>query len=93
MPPIAAGAGQPRDDPIINTRPRLPANLGRSTTHARSCGIVPDPDGITTAGHDNKTARTLAKGEAINAPALRAMFKYIIANNRAGGWRKLKRER
>jgi hypothetical protein len=54
--------------------------------------IVPDPDGIITAGHDNKTARTVAvrRGETINAPALTAMFKHIIANNRAGGWRKLK---
>jgi hypothetical protein len=56
--------------------------------------IVPDPEGIITAGHDNKTARTVAvrKGETINACALSAMFKQIIANNRAGGWRKLKRE-
>ncbi len=30
--------------------------------------------------------------ETINAPALKAIFKHIIANNRAGGWRKLKRE-
>jgi hypothetical protein len=54
--------------------------------------IVPDPEGIITAGHDNKTARTVAvrKGERINAPALSAMFRQIIANNRAGGWRKLK---
>jgi hypothetical protein len=54
--------------------------------------IVPDPEGIITAGHDNKTARTVAvrQGEAINAPALAAMFRQIIANNRAGGWRKLK---
>ena len=58
-------------------------------------GIVPDPDGIITAGHDNKTARTVAvrQGEAINVPALSAMFRQIIANNRAGGWRKLKPER
>jgi hypothetical protein len=55
--------------------------------------IVPDPEGIITAGHDNKTARTVAvrQGETINAPALTTMFKRIIANNRAGGWRKLKR--
>jgi hypothetical protein len=55
--------------------------------------IVPDPEGIITAGHDNKTARTVAfrEGETINARALTAMFKQIIANNRAGGWRKLKR--
>jgi hypothetical protein len=57
--------------------------------------IVPDPEGIITAGHDNTTARTVAfrRGEPINAPALTAMFKHIIANNRAGGWRKLKRAR
>ncbi len=56
--------------------------------------MVPDPEGIITAGHDNKTARTVAvrRGEPINAPALMAMFKQIIANNRAGGWRTLKRE-
>jgi hypothetical protein len=56
-------------------------------------GIVPDPHGIITAGHENKTARTVAvrQGETINGPALAAMFKQIVANNRAGGWRKLKR--
>ena len=56
--------------------------------------LVPDPQGIITAGHENTTARTVAvrEGETINAPALSAMFKQIIANNRAGGWRKLKRE-
>jgi hypothetical protein len=54
--------------------------------------IVPDPEGIITSGHSNKSARTVAvrQGETINARALRAMFKQIIANNRAGGWRKLK---
>jgi len=54
--------------------------------------IVPDPQGIITGGHGNKTARTVAirQGEKINVPALSAMFKQIIANNRAGGWRKLK---
>jgi hypothetical protein len=31
------------------------------------------------------------QGETINAPALTAMLEHIIANNRAGGWRKLKR--
>jgi hypothetical protein len=54
--------------------------------------IVPDPERIITGGHDNKTARTVAihQNEAINEPALAAMFGQIIANNRAGGWRKLK---
>jgi hypothetical protein len=56
--------------------------------------IVPDPDRIITAGHGNTTARTVAvrEGETVNARALSAMFKHIIANNRAGGWRKLKRQ-
>ena len=56
--------------------------------------IVPDPDGIITGGHDNKTARTVAiyEGETLNATALGRMFEQIIANNRAGGWRRLKRE-
>jgi hypothetical protein len=54
--------------------------------------IVPDPEGIITAGHDNKTARTVAirHDETINERALLTMFRQIIANNRAGGWRRLK---
>jgi hypothetical protein len=57
--------------------------------------IVPDPEGIITGGHDNQTARQISihEGEEINAKALREMFRQIIANNRAGGWRKLKAER
>jgi hypothetical protein len=55
--------------------------------------IVPDPEGIITDGHENTTARQISirEGETVNAPALRAMLGQIIANNRAGGWRKLKR--
>jgi hypothetical protein len=54
--------------------------------------IVPDPEGIITGGHDNKTARTVAvrQNETINRRALTVMFEQIIANNRAGGWRKVK---
>jgi len=56
--------------------------------------IVPDPHGIITGGHDNQTARTVAirEGERVPAKPLKAMFEQIIANNRAGGWRKLKEE-
>ena len=55
--------------------------------------IVPDPEGIITGGHNNNSARTVAirQGETLNARALKVMFGEIIANNRAGGWRKLKR--
>jgi hypothetical protein len=57
--------------------------------------IVPDPEGIITGGHNNTTARTVAirRDEPINGPALTAMFEQVIANNRAGGWRKIKRNR
>src|ERR1700751_6105996 len=36
-------------------------------------GIVPDPEGIITGGHGNRTARTVAvrQGETINTPALK----------------------
>ena len=55
-------------------------------------GIVPDPEGIITAGHDNQTARTVGvrQGETVNRSALLAMFRQIVADNRAGGWRRLK---
>ncbi|MGW5438346.1 DUF1801 domain-containing protein [Nocardia asteroides] len=57
--------------------------------------IVPDPEHIITGGHDNKTARTVAvhEGEVLNERALGAMLKQIIADNRAGGWRAIKKER
>ena len=57
-------------------------------------GIVPDPDGIITGGYRNTTARTVAvhQGETLNAPALAAMLRQIVADNRAGGWRRITRE-
>jgi hypothetical protein len=57
--------------------------------------MVPDPDEIITAGHTNTTARTVSfrEGDPIRAEPLVTMFKAIIANNRAGGWRRLKAQR
>ena len=54
--------------------------------------IAPDPAGIITAGHDNKTGRQIAiyRDDTINERALLELFRTIIANNRAGGWRKLR---
>jgi hypothetical protein len=54
--------------------------------------IVPDPDHIITGGHENTTARTIAfrRGEPIPRRPLSTMVAQIAANNRAGGWRKLK---
>ncbi|WP_280361213.1 DUF1801 domain-containing protein [Nocardia wallacei] len=55
-------------------------------------GIVPDPENIITGGHDNKTARMISiyRDDEIDTTALVAMFRHIIADNRAGGWRKIK---
>ena len=58
-------------------------------------GIVPDPDGVITAGHENKTARMISfhEGESIRTKPIKAIIEQIAANNRAGGWRKLKQQR
>ena len=52
---------------------------------------VADPHGIINQGHGNATARAVQiyRGDAINRPALLAMFRAVIANNRAGGWRRI----
>jgi hypothetical protein len=57
-------------------------------------GLAPDSEGIITGGHGNETGRMIAikQGEPINQRALIAIFRAIIADNRAGGWRKLKRD-
>ena len=92
------------DETIKRTRPAVLRAAGQRLRAARHEGprqrvplrrrIDPDPEGIITGGHDNETGRTVAvdEDEPLNAPALTAMFQQIIANNRAGGWRKLQRE-
>ena len=54
-------------------------------------GIVPDPHGLITAGHENKTARTIGFREGDDVPEdhLLEFFRLLVADNRAGGWRKL----
>ena len=55
-------------------------------------GLAPDPHGIITAGHGNSTARTVAvrHGEQVPAEALLEMLRAVVADNRAGGWRRIK---
>lgn len=57
--------------------------------------IAPDPEGIINQGQGNLTARAIQvhKGETINERALLGLFKAVIANNRSGGWRKLRTSR
>lgn len=54
--------------------------------------IAPDPKGIINQGHGNLTARSIQvyEKDTLNEQALLALFKAVIANNRAGGWRKVK---
>ena len=53
--------------------------------------IAPDPAGLINQGHSNATARAiqLFEGDELNEPALVELFRAVIANNRAGGWRKV----
>lgn len=53
--------------------------------------IAPDPDGIINQGQGNSAARAIQvyQGEPIKKRALLNLFKAVIANNRAGGWRRL----
>jgi len=52
---------------------------------------VPDPHGIINQGHGNATAKAIQiyLDDPIDEQAMLAMFRAVIANNRAGGWRKL----
>ena len=54
--------------------------------------IAPDPAGIINQGHGNATARAIQirQGEAVNERALLDLVRAVIANNRAGGWRRLR---
>jgi hypothetical protein len=57
-------------------------------------GLTPDPEGVIDGGRGNKSGRfiTIRQGQEINAAAMTAIFRHIIATNRAGGWQKVGRE-
>ena len=52
---------------------------------------VADPRGVINQGQGNATARALQiyRGNPIDQPALLEIFQAVIANNRAGGWRRI----
>lgn len=52
-----------------------------------------DPQRLINQGHNNATARAIQiyEGDPIDRPALTDLIRAIVANNRAGGWRKLRR--
>jgi hypothetical protein len=53
---------------------------------------VADPHGVINQGHGNATARALQvhRGDPIDRPAVLEIFRAVIANNRAGGWRRIR---
>ena len=55
---------------------------------------VPDPHGIINQGHGNATARAIQiyQGDSVNDLATVELLRAIVANNRAGGWRRLTRQ-
>ena len=54
--------------------------------------IAPDPHGLINQGHGNSTARgiQIRPGDELDEAALVELFRAVIANNRAGGWRRLR---
>ena len=54
---------------------------------------VPDPEGVINQGHGNATAKAVQiyRADEINRSAMVNLFKAVIANNRAGGWRRISR--
>ena len=79
----------PRVDEYIDALPDWQQAVRR---RLRELIHAADPELMESGGQGNKTARMIAfyRGDTINEPALTAMLEQIVANNRAGGWRKLR---
>jgi hypothetical protein len=56
--------------------------------------IAPDPHGLINQGPGNATARGIqvCPCDELDEAALVELFRAVIANNRAGGWRKVQSE-
>ena len=55
--------------------------------------IAPDPHKIINQGQGNQTARSIQiyQNDRINEEAFKDLVRAVANNNRAGGWRKLKK--
>jgi hypothetical protein len=55
--------------------------------------IAPDPHGLINQGKNNITARSIQikEKDRINSKAFIQLIKAVVKNNKAGGWRKLKK--
>jgi len=56
--------------------------------------IAPDPDGLINQGQGNATARSIQfrEGEVVRRAPLADLLRAVVANNRAGGWRRITRQ-
>ena len=54
--------------------------------------IAPDPHGLINQGQGNTTARgiQIRRDDELDEAALVELFRAVIANNRAGGWRRVR---
>ena len=57
--------------------------------------IAPDPHRIVNQGQGNATARAIQvyEHDDLDYSALLQLFRAVIANNRAGGWRRVKQQK
>jgi hypothetical protein len=53
--------------------------------------IAPDPHHVVNQGEGNKTARAvqIRPGDGLDEAAFKDLIAAVVANNRAGGWRRL----
>jgi len=56
--------------------------------------IAPDPKGVINQGQQNATARAIQvyQKDSLDEEGLLALLKGVIANNKAGGWRKVREQ-
>jgi hypothetical protein len=65
----------PRGDIYIEGLPEWQQAICRVNIFLYDGAIVPDPEGIITGGHDNKTARTGGVGRLIKLPDFQKMIE------------------
>jgi hypothetical protein len=86
-----ADRAHPGVDAYIEALPAWQQELCR---HLRELIGQADPEGLINQGHGNATARAIQirRGDTLDEDALIQLLRAIVANNRAGGWRRLGRK-
>lgn len=81
------GTRDPRVDAYIDSLPAWQAVFVYDP-------IAPDPTGLVNQGQANRTARAIQvrEGDVVDEDALVELFRAVIRNNRAGGWRRVQEQ-